>query len=65
MTLVEPVYVCAFHKVKARSSVLFFKPNMEEYKKITVNVLNKKYNITHINVYMILQSITVFLLPTF
>ena len=33
---------------------------MEEYKKITVNVISKTYNITHINVYIIMQSITVF-----
>ena len=32
---------------------LFFNPHMEEYKKITVNVLSRTYNITHINVYII------------
>ena len=44
---------------------LFFKSHMGEYKKIPVNVLNRTYNITHINVYIIIQSITVFLLHTF
>ena len=33
---------------------------MEEYKEITVNVLHRTYNITHINVYIITQSTTVF-----
>ena len=44
---------------------LFFKPHVEEYKKITLNVISKTYNITHNNVYIIIQSITVFSLHTF
>ena len=45
---------------KFKFKCLFFKPHMEEYDKITVNVISKTYNITHINVYIIIQSITVF-----
>ena len=50
---------------KFKFKCLFFKPHMEEYKKITVNVISKTYNITHNNVYIIIQSITVFSLHTF
>ena len=49
-----------FIKFKFEFKCLFFKPHMEEYKKITVNVLHITYNITHINVYIITQSIIVF-----
>ena len=51
--------------VKFKFKCLFFKPHLEEYKKITVNVISKTYNITHNNVYIIIQSITVFSLHTF
>ena len=47
-------------KFKFKFKCLFFKPHMEEYKKITVNVISKTYNIAHNNVYIIIQSITVF-----
>ena len=60
-------YWCAVSvsKFKFKFKCLFFKPHMEEYKKITVNVISKTYNITHNNVYIIIQSITVFSLHTF
>ena len=50
------------HFSLSSSSILnfFFKSHMEEYNKITVNILYRTYNITHINVYIITQSITVF-----
>ena len=47
-------------ELKFKFKCLFFKPHMEEYKKITVNVLGITYNIAHIIVYIIIQSITVF-----
>ena len=52
-------------KYKFKFKCLFFKPHMEKYKKITVNVISKTYNITHNNVYIIIQSITDFSLHTF
>ena len=57
--------LCFEFKFKFKVKCLFFKPHMEEYKKITVNVLSRTYNITHINVNIIIQSITVFSLHTF
>ena len=41
---------CEGRKSKFKLKCLFFKPHMDEYKRITVNVLHKTYNITHINV---------------
>ena len=59
------IVVCTPMTIKFKFKCLFSKPHMEEYKKITVNVISKTYNITHINVYIIIQSITVFSLHTF
>ena len=57
----SPIHFIFCYKFK----FLFFKPQMEEYKKITVNVIHRTYNITLTNVYITTQSITVFFPFTF